>query len=164
MTTLTVVSLDEPVTRVPLTGTAPEFLLTEMLRSSLFEEDEKLAIIEGISRLSENRDLSLAYVILYAVRPAMARWGEEIQDQLFEWEERFISLLPEGGLEQIEALDLKRRALIAKIEGVREGYLEGRHILTQEARKLNQQRVEMYNHLDRLGTMGILGKERAQEG
>ncbi len=131
MTTVTITKIEVALPTVRLEGSSEKRVLDEMVMSDLFNDSERQAIASGMVRLDSDLNLVLGVIVLYGVRPAIERWGERLQDKLFEWEETLISL--GADVARAEAIDRKRRALIARVEGTEEGFLEGRQVLVAAA-------------------------------
>lgn len=116
-------------------------VLEEMAESELFTEEEKKVIAAGLKRVDADETIALGGVLLYAVRPAMERYGEDIQESLFEWAEGLENRLGDK-LSEIEAMDCAKRMLAARVDGIRAGYLDGRQILKAEAMAMNDRMVQ----------------------
>ena len=146
-----------PTLMLHLRGVSMPSLLAEMGVSELLDLKERRALLEGGGLLAKDVNLALAYILFHAVEPAMARLKMGAPEQLFEWHETIIQhihdRLPAGDsaeayLEEQKRMDRERRGVIARTEGIRDGYLEGREVLQSEAFALNERMIASLEELD----------------
>ncbi len=155
----TIFDIQEPAPLVTLylRGGSMPSLLAEKSASELLDLKERRALLEGGELLARDVNLALAYILLHAVEPAMARLQMGAPEQFFNWHEIITQLiqdrLPAGDsvevyLEEQKRIDGERRGVIARTEGIRDGYIEGRALLRSEAVALNERMVVSLERLD----------------
>lgn len=102
-------------------------LLLGIRNSSLFSEEEKEELVRGEIELQTNRNRALAYIQIHVIRSAIARWGEQIQRELFDREEELNILLQESlptevnaenFIEEFERIELEFERLCQNVKRV----------------------------------------------
>lgn len=68
--------------------------LTQMERSSSFNEEEKELIRKAQEEFAGDRNAQLSYVLFQVIHPAIAREGGN--EELLSWSERIFATIPEG--------------------------------------------------------------------